>query len=44
MLYIRKESIRAFKEVIFPNIDEFKVEKESDEKESDKELYENEFF
>ena len=44
LLYIRKEIIRAFKEVIFPYIDGFKVEKESDEKESDKELYENEFF
>ena len=44
LLYIRKEIIRAFKEVIFPYIDGFKVEKESDEKESDKELDENEFF
>ena len=39
LLYIRKEIIRAFKEVIFPYIDGFKVEKESD-----KELDENEFF
>ena len=44
LLYIRKEIIRAFKEVIFPYIDGFKVEKESDEEESDKELDENEFF
>ena len=44
LLYIRKEIIRVFKEVIFPYIDGFKVEKESDEKESDKELDENEFF
>ena len=44
LLYIRKEIIRAFKEVIFPYIDGFKVEKESDEKESDKELDENELF
>ena len=36
MLFIRKEIIRAFKRGIFPNIDGFKVEKES-EKESDEE-------
>ena len=36
LLFIRKEIIRAFKRGIFPNIDGFKVEKES-EKESDEE-------
>ena len=41
MFFIREEIIRAFKRVIFPYIDGFKVGKESD-KELDEELDENE--
>ena len=40
MFFIREDIIRAFKRGIFPYIDGFKVEKESDEK-SDEELDEN---
>ena len=41
MFFIREDIIRAFKRGIFPYIDGFKIEKESDE-ETDKESYENE--
>ena len=43
MFDIREEITRAFKRGIFPHIDEFKADEESDEK-SDEELDENKFF
>ena len=43
MFDIREEVLRTFKKGIFPYIDEFKVDEESDEK-SDEELDENNFF
>ena len=42
MYFTRKNIIRAFKKVIFPYIDRFQVEKESDEESDEKSRLENE--
>ena len=42
MFFTRKKIIRAFKKGIFPYIDGFQVEKESDEESDEKSTLENE--
>ena len=42
MFFTRKKIIRAFKKGIFPYVDGFQVEKESDEESDEKSTFENE--